>query len=79
MQVADVQNPKSPFQLLGRLDRIVKLEEKRLSLDAIEAKIAEIQSTSDFSEEDAKELKTILQHILEYHVRCEEHRRTAPF
>ncbi len=42
VQVADVQNPKSPFQLLGRLDRIVKLEEKRLSLDAIEAKIAEL-------------------------------------
>ncbi|MEG1157061.1 MAG: AMP-binding protein, partial [Acinetobacter sp.] len=42
VQVMDVQNPKSPFQLLGRLDRIVKLEEKRLSLDAIEAKIAEL-------------------------------------
>ena len=42
VQVADVQNPKSPFQLLGRLDRIVKLEEKRLSLDAIEAKLAEL-------------------------------------
>lgn len=30
---------RSPFKLLGRLDRIVKLEEKRLSLDAIEQKI----------------------------------------
>ena len=42
VQVIDVDDPKSPFQLLGRLDRIVKLEEKRLSLDAIEAKIAEL-------------------------------------
>lgn len=38
------QNPKSPFQLLGRLDRIVKLEEKRLSLDAVEAKIAALDA-----------------------------------
>ncbi|WOE33183.1 AMP-binding protein [Acinetobacter sp. SAAs470] len=30
---------KSDFRLLGRLDRIVKLEEKRLSLDAIEQQI----------------------------------------
>ncbi|MEB3753605.1 AMP-binding protein [Acinetobacter sp. MD2(2019)] len=30
---------KSPFRLLGRVDRIVKLEEKRLSLDEIEHKI----------------------------------------
>ncbi|TCB68731.1 AMP-binding protein [Acinetobacter sp. ANC 4178] len=42
VQVVDADNPKSPFQLLGRLDRIVKLEEKRLSLDAIEIKIAEL-------------------------------------
>ena len=35
-------NLKSPFRLLGRLDRIVKLEEKRLSLDAIEQKIVEL-------------------------------------
>ncbi|AWL29873.1 AMP-binding protein [Acinetobacter defluvii] len=35
----DATNSKSVFQLLGRLDRIVKLEEKRLSLDAIEQKI----------------------------------------
>ncbi len=43
VQVIDVDDPKSPFQLLGRLDRIVKLEEKRLSLDAIEAKIGELE------------------------------------
>lgn len=42
VQLVDAQNSKSSFQLLGRLDRIVKLEEKRLSLDAIEAKIAEL-------------------------------------
>ncbi|WP_445114971.1 AMP-binding protein [Acinetobacter sp. WZC-1] len=36
MQEAHVQ---SPFRLLGRLDRIVKLEEKRLSLDVIEQEI----------------------------------------
>lgn len=35
----DATQRKSAFQLLGRLDRIVKLEEKRLSLDAIEQKI----------------------------------------
>lgn len=35
---------KSSFQLLGRLDRIVKLEEKRLSLDAIELKILELDA-----------------------------------
>ena len=32
VKLMDAQNPKSPFQLLGRLDRIVKLEEKRLSM-----------------------------------------------
>ena len=42
VQLLDAQNTQSPFQLLGRLDRIVKLEEKRLSLDAIEAKLAEL-------------------------------------
>ena len=42
VEVIDVENPKSPFRLLGRLDRIVKLEEKRLSLDAIEQKIVEL-------------------------------------
>ncbi len=38
-KTVDATNNKSTFQLLGRLDRIVKLEEKRLSLDAIEQKI----------------------------------------
>ena len=38
-QAVQTENLKSPFRLLGRLDRIVKLEEKRLSLDAIEQKI----------------------------------------
>lgn len=42
VEVMDVVNSKSPFRLLGRLDRIVKLEEKRLSLDAIEQKIVEL-------------------------------------
>ncbi|TCB76576.1 acyl-CoA synthetase [Acinetobacter sp. ANC 3781] len=42
VEVIDAVNPKSPFHLLGRLDRIVKLEEKRLSLDAIEQKIVEL-------------------------------------
>ena len=32
-------NLKSAFKLLGRLDRLVKLEEKRISLDAIEQKL----------------------------------------
>lgn len=38
-QAVDAAQTQSAFQLLGRLDRIVKLEEKRLSLDAIEQKI----------------------------------------
>ncbi|CAB1217515.1 AMP-binding protein [Acinetobacter bouvetii] len=42
VEVIDSTNLKSPFHLLGRLDRIVKLEEKRLSLDAIEQKIVEL-------------------------------------
>ncbi|OAL75775.1 acyl-CoA synthetase [Acinetobacter sp. SFB] len=42
VEVMDAVNFKSPFRLLGRLDRIVKLEEKRLSLDAIEQKIVEL-------------------------------------
>ena len=42
VEVIDAVNSKSPFLLLGRLDRIVKLEEKRLSLDAIEQKIVEL-------------------------------------
>lgn len=42
VEVIEPGNLKSPFRLLGRLDRIVKLEEKRLSLDAIEQKIIEL-------------------------------------
>lgn len=42
VQVIDVEDSKSSFRLMGRLDRIVKLEEKRLSLDAIEEKIVEL-------------------------------------
>ncbi|OTG84743.1 AMP-binding protein [Acinetobacter sp. ANC 4648] len=38
-EAAEPNQPKSPFRLLGRLDRIIKLEEKRLSLDTIEHKI----------------------------------------
>ncbi|WP_343595579.1 AMP-binding protein [Acinetobacter sp.] len=38
------ENLQSPFQLLGRIDRIVKLEEKRLSLDEIEQKIQQLES-----------------------------------
>lgn len=38
-QAVELTQTQSAFQLLGRLDRIVKLEEKRLSLDAIEQKI----------------------------------------
>jgi len=42
VEVIETGNLKSSFRLLGRLDRIVKLEEKRLSLDAIEQKIIEL-------------------------------------
>jgi acyl-coenzyme A synthetase/AMP-(fatty) acid ligase len=42
IEVIESGNLKSSFRLLGRLDRIVKLEEKRLSLDAIEQKIIEL-------------------------------------
>ncbi|OTG64159.1 acyl-CoA synthetase [Acinetobacter sp. ANC 3903] len=42
VELLEADNLKSPFHLLGRLDRIVKLEEKRLSLDAIEQKIVEL-------------------------------------
>lgn len=38
-ELVDAQDLKSPFKLKGRMDRIVKLEEKRLSLDAIEQQI----------------------------------------
>ncbi|MGE8684757.1 MAG: AMP-binding protein [Acinetobacter sp.] len=44
IELMEAGNPKSPFRLLGRLDRIVKLEEKRLSLDAVESKIAELDA-----------------------------------
>lgn len=36
------QSSKSQFQLQGRMDRIVKLEEKRLSLDSIEQTISQL-------------------------------------
>lgn len=36
VKILQPQDSQSSFQLFGRLDRIVKLEEKRLSLDAIE-------------------------------------------
>ena len=39
----DPHDLKSQFQLKGRMDRIVKLEEKRLSLDAIEHKIQALE------------------------------------
>lgn len=42
VELLDCNQLKSPFKLLGRLDRIIKLEEKRLSLDAIEHKILEL-------------------------------------
>jgi len=42
VELVEAGNLKSPFRLLGRLDRIVKLEEKRLSLDAIEQKIVDL-------------------------------------
>ncbi|OTG71960.1 acyl-CoA synthetase [Acinetobacter sp. ANC 4169] len=42
VELLEAGNLKSPFRLLGRLDRIVKLEEKRLSLDSIEQKIVEL-------------------------------------
>ncbi|MDY6482184.1 AMP-binding protein [Acinetobacter faecalis] len=46
IELVDLDNLKSPFKLLGRLDRIIKLEEKRLSLDAIEHKILELDDVS---------------------------------
>lgn len=42
-QAVQQNNLKTQFELLGRLDRIVKLEEKRLSLDAIEQKILSLE------------------------------------
>lgn len=46
IELVDLDNLKSSFKLLGRLDRIIKLEEKRLSLDAIEHKILELDAVS---------------------------------
>lgn len=40
-------DPKSQFKLLGRIDRIIKLEEKRLSLDAIEQRITELTEVKE--------------------------------
>lgn len=42
-EAIDPHDLKSQFQLKGRVDRIVKLEEKRLSLDEIEQKIQALQ------------------------------------
>lgn len=42
-EAIDPDDMQSQFQLKGRMDRIVKLEEKRLSLDAIEHKIQTLQ------------------------------------
>lgn len=47
VQLVEASNSKSAFKLLGRLDRIVKLEEKRLSLDAIEHKILSLNEVID--------------------------------
>lgn len=44
VQLLHLDQGQSPFQLLGRLDRIVKLEEKRLSLDQIEHEIGQLQA-----------------------------------
>ncbi|WP_034588982.1 MULTISPECIES: AMP-binding protein [Acinetobacter] len=43
VELTDSENLKSTFKLLGRLDRIVKLEEKRLSLDAIEQSLLTVE------------------------------------
>lgn len=47
VELVEALNPKSAFKLLGRLDRIVKLEEKRLSLDAIEHQIQSLKEVVD--------------------------------
>ncbi|MEB3767076.1 AMP-binding protein [Acinetobacter sp. MD2] len=44
VELIQPNNLKSPFRLLGRVDRIVKLEEKRLSLDEIEQKIQQLEA-----------------------------------
>lgn len=46
VELVQPENVQSPFQLLGRADRIVKLEEKRLSLDEIEQKIQQLDAIS---------------------------------
>ena len=46
VELVELNQLKSSFKLLGRLDRIIKLEEKRLSLDAIEHKILELDDVS---------------------------------
>jgi len=47
VEVSVPDDRKSQFQLQGRLDRIVKLEEKRLSLDSIESGIVELPEVSE--------------------------------
>lgn len=42
----NIENSHSMFKLLGRADRIIKLEEKRLSLDAIEQQILSLSQVS---------------------------------
>ncbi|MFV5490574.1 AMP-binding protein [Acinetobacter sp. ASP199] len=44
VELTEPENFKSTFKLLGRLDRIVKLEEKRLSLDAIEQCLSTLET-----------------------------------
>ncbi|MCG2573639.1 AMP-binding protein [Acinetobacter sp. ME22] len=45
-ELLEPNNLQSAFHLLGRMDRIVKLEEKRLSLDEIESKILQLDAIS---------------------------------
>ena len=47
VHLEDTSDLKSLFKLLGRLDRIIKLEEKRLSLDAIEHQILSLKEVVD--------------------------------
>lgn len=46
VKLLDEGDLHSPLQLLGRLDRIVKLEEKRLSLDQIEQQIGQLAAVT---------------------------------
>ncbi|MHA3055847.1 acyl-CoA synthetase [Acinetobacter sp. ANC 4633] len=46
VELLEPNNLQSAFHLLGRMDRIVKLEEKRLSLDEIESKILQLEAIS---------------------------------